>query len=114
MGLADTEITAMDSKYTYWAKRPFMIDNTLQTFMPTPNHPSYPSDSMAVTSFSLAALSHFFPEDRGKWESLAEEAGNSRLWSGIHFRADVEQASILGKRVAEAIISQAEPESVSS
>lgn len=108
MGIADTEIAAMDSKYTYWAKRPFMIDNTIRTFMPTPNHPSYPSDSMAVAAFSVAFLGRYFPEEKERLNSLAQEAGDSRILSGIHFPVDVEQGFALGRNIAEAAIRQAE------
>lgn len=108
MGLADTEIAALHLKYTYWAKRPFMIDDTIITFMPTPNHPSYPSDSSAVAGFSAAILNHYFPEETEKWNALTEEAVNSRINSGIHFRVDVEQGVTLGRKVAEAVIRRAE------
>lgn len=106
MAIADTEIAAMDSKYTYWVKRPFMRDPSILTFMPTPNHPSYPSDSTSVAGTGATLLSHYFPEAQAQWASLMQESGQSRIHSGIHFPADVEQGLALGKAIAEEIIRQ--------
>lgn len=100
MTLADTEIAAMDSKYTYWVKRPFMRDDTILTFMPTPNHPSYPSEHAAIAGAGGAFLEAFFPEQKDRWTTLSREAANSRIWSGIHFPMDVEQGLALGRKIA--------------
>ena len=102
MTLADTEIAAMDSKYTYWVKRPFMRDNTILTFMPTPNHPSYPSEHAAIAGAGAAFLETFFPQER--WAALSREAANSRIWSGIHFPMDAEKGLALGREIAEKVL----------
>jgi membrane-associated phospholipid phosphatase len=104
MTLADTEIAAMDSKYTYWVKRPFMRDNTMLTFMPTPNHPSYPSEHAAIAGAGAAFLETFFPQQRERWVALSREAANSRIWSGIHFPMDAEQGLALGRAIAEKVL----------
>ena len=104
MTLADTEIAAMDSKYTYWVKRPFMRDNTILTFMPTPNHPSYPSEHAAIAGAGAAFLEAFFPQQIDRWTTLSREAANSRIWSGIHFPMDVEQGLALGRKIAEKVL----------
>ena len=106
MGIADVYIATFDNKYTYWVRRPFMRDPSLQTYMPTPNHPSYPSSSSAIASFPATLFFHYFPEQSEQWEAMTEESKNSRIWSGIHFPNDVEQGSILGKRIAETIMRQ--------
>jgi PAP2 superfamily protein len=104
MILADTEIAAMDSKYTYWVKRPFMRDNTILTFMPTPNHPSYPSEHAAIAGAGAAFLETFFPQQKERWAALSREATNSRIWSGIHFPMDAEQGLALGREIAEKVL----------
>jgi hypothetical protein len=104
MILADTEIAAMDSKYTYWVKRPFMRDNTILTFMPTPNHPSYPSEHAAIVGAGAAFLETFFPQQKERWAALSREATNSRIWSGIHFPMDAEQGLALGREIAEKVL----------
>ena len=37
-----------------------------------------------------AVLSHLFPREAARYQSLAQEFGESRLWAGIHFRSDIE------------------------
>jgi hypothetical protein len=37
----DAGIACWDSKYTYWAIRPFQLDPEVTPLFPTPNHPSY-------------------------------------------------------------------------
>ena len=39
--------------------------------------------------------------------ALAAEAGEARIWGGIHFRTDVEVGTQLGKDVANAVITYA-------
>ena len=106
MGIADVYIATSDNIYTYWVRRPFMRDSSIQTYMPTPNHPSYPSSSSAIASFSASMFCHYFPEQSEQWKAMTEESKNSRIWSGIHFPMDVEQGSLLGERIAEAIMHQ--------
>lgn len=108
MAIADTEIASLDSKYTYWVKRPFMRDPTILTFMPTPNHPSYPSDSAAIASVAAALLAHYFPVAKEHWNTLLAESARSRTDSGIHFPSDVEQALALGKDIAQSVIKKEE------
>ncbi len=104
MTLADTEIATMDSKYTYWVKRPFMRDNTILTFMPTPNHPSYPSEHAAIAGAGAAFLEAFVSQQKDRWTTLSQEAANSRIWSGIHFPMDVEQGLALGREIADKVL----------
>ena len=39
--------------------------------------------------------------------TLADEAGESRIWAGIHFRSDIDAGLALGQDVAEAVITHA-------
>jgi hypothetical protein len=45
-------------------------------------------------------LGRFFPEERGRFDALAAEAGVSRLYAGIHYRFDIEAGSQLVRSVA--------------
>ena len=67
MILADTEIAAMDSKYTHWVMRPYMRDKTILTFVPTPNHPSYPSEHAAIAGASPVFHRHHHPIERDRY-----------------------------------------------
>ena len=40
--------------------------------------------------------------------AMAHEAGESRIWSGLHFRSDVEAGTQLGMGVSKAVIEYAE------
>jgi hypothetical protein len=104
LSIADLLIVAHDSKYTYWSPRPQMIDSSIRTIVPTPNHPSYPSTSAAIGAAGATILSHYFPENANEWNGIADEIGQSRLWAGIHFKIDVDQGQVLGKRVANAVL----------
>ncbi len=104
LAMADAFIGCFDSKYTYWVKRPFMMDPTIQTVMPTPNHPSYPAGHACVSSAADVVLSHYLPENEANWNSQAHEAANSRLWGGIHYTIDNEQGFILGTKVGELVV----------
>lgn len=109
MGLADSIITVFNAKYTYWSKRPFMRDPMIHTVMPTPNHPSYPAGHSSISSTAATILSFYFPENKKEWGHLASLASQGRVWGGIHFPIDTQQGLILGKKVGEKILINAQP-----
>jgi membrane-associated phospholipid phosphatase len=101
MTMADAFIACWDTKYAYWTARPFMHDAALRPVIPTPNFPSYTSGHATVSATAAAVLTRFFPDFADRWMMLAEEAKNSRLWSGIHFPVDNEQGFLMGRAIAE-------------
>lgn len=106
MAIADANIAVFDSKYTYWVKRPFMLDRSIVTIMPTPSHPSYPAGHSTLSAAAAIVLSHFFPSEQSRWMALAQEAGHSRVWGGIHYPMDDAQGFLLGEKVARAALLQ--------
>ncbi len=104
MGIEDATIAAFDSKYTYWVKRPSMLDNQLKTFIAVPNHPSYPSGHSTIASTSRVILAYFFPQAQSLWSDLAHEAGWSRIWCGLHFPIDDQVGKALGEKIGQAAI----------
>lgn len=96
MSMADAVIGVFDSKYTHQYKRPNMLDTSIVTIMPTPNHPSYPAGHATISWAAAVALSNYLPENKQEWERLADEASNSRTIGGIHFPADNEAGQALG------------------
>jgi hypothetical protein len=48
-------------------------------------------------------LARRFPGDAAALSALADEAGMSRLWAGIHFRSDIDTGLALGLEVAERV-----------
>jgi hypothetical protein len=104
MGFTDAMIAAYDSKYTYWVRRPTMLDPSLKSFILVPKHPSYPSAHSTTSSATATILSRFFPNEKQKWEKLAIQAGDTRIWAGLHFIYDHEQGLIQGEKVGNAIM----------
>jgi len=111
MTVWDSWAAANDSKYTHLVKRPFARaepDNPIYTVMPTPKGPAYPSTSTSIAWASATVMAHYFPDRTDEWTAIADEIGNSRVWSGVHFPMDVEQGVILGRQVALEGLLQAE------
>ena len=75
--------------------------------VPTPNHPSYPSNAAAVGMAATLVLGHLFPPQAERYLGWAREFGESRLWAGIHFRSDIEVGWELGRRVGAAFVERA-------
>ena len=107
VALYDTFVATGDAKYTYWAIRPFMLDETVTTVFATPNHPSYPAFHASLSGAMETVLGALFPRDAAYFEGLAEESSWSRLWAGIHFRSDIEAGRALGRSVGRAVVERA-------
>jgi membrane-associated phospholipid phosphatase len=102
-------VACWDTKYTYWLIRPFQLDPEFSPLFATPNHPSYPSAHSCISSAMSGVLAHLFPTDAAEVDSLAQEATESRLWGGIHYRIDLEAGTEIGENVAAALIERASP-----
>ena len=68
---------------------------------------SYPSAHSCISTAAATVLGHLFPTDAERVQRIAEEAGESRIWGGIHFRSDVIAGTALGQAVGEAVIASA-------
>jgi membrane-associated phospholipid phosphatase len=58
------------------------------------------------------ALSYLFPRDAQTLNALADEAGQSRIWAGIHFPTDVRVGLALGRSVAQKVVDQVQSDEV--
>ena len=100
MAAIDATIACYDAKYTYWLIRPYRADPAITTPIGRPNHPSYPSShgcSSGAAAYVLAAL---FPADADDLVAMADEAAESRLYAGIHYRFDKDAALGIARHVA--------------
>lgn len=104
---ADAGIACWDGKYAYWTIRPFQLDPTFRTVFPTPNHPSYPAAHTCFGETSALVLGHLFPGDAAALAALGREAGDSRIWAGIHYQSDVDASREIARRVAGRVIERA-------
>jgi membrane-associated phospholipid phosphatase len=100
----DALVACFNAKYLYWAIRPFQYDSEYRSVFTTPNHPSYPSAHSCNSMSTAAILAHYFPIDAEEVMAIAKEAGEARIWAGIHFRSDIVAGEALGQNVANAVL----------
>jgi membrane-associated phospholipid phosphatase len=96
----DALIACHDAKYTYWLIRPYRADPAITTPIGRPNHPSYPSSHACSSSASANVLAALFPAEAAQLLAMADEAGESRLYAGIHYRFDKNAGLRIGQQVA--------------
>ncbi|MFL5488769.1 MAG: phosphatase PAP2 family protein [Gemmatimonadaceae bacterium] len=99
----DAVIACWESKFSYSYIRPYQVDQVnypITTPLGKPNHPSYPSGHSCVSSAAAAVIEAFFPEHAGWLEQQVIDAGNSRIYGGLHYRFDVVAGQSLGRAVA--------------
>jgi len=104
----DAFVACFDAKYTYWAMRPFQLDPEFKSLFNTPNHPSYPGAHSCVSGASATVLGALFPAEAEVFLNAAQEAGNSRMWAGIHFQSDIDAGLALGKAVGQLVVEHVE------
>jgi hypothetical protein len=119
----DGVISCWKAKYQYNLVRPItyirdiMAKGTWNSYLGTPPHPEYPS-AHAVLSCAAAGIldklfgnvgsftdhtydySGFAPRTYTSFMAIAEEAGQSRLYAGIHYQPSIDAGIIQGKKVA--------------
>jgi len=124
VGLADADaVTALwRVKYVHDLIRPVtyirrFIDPTFNTILPTPPFPEYVSAHSAQSAAAMTSLEYLFgrnvafidhshdvdgmsPRSFDRLYAAAEEAGISRLYAGIHYRAGNLDGQSLGRCVA--------------
>jgi membrane-associated phospholipid phosphatase len=124
MAVSDAFVACWKSKFEYDVLRPVtyikkLIDKTWEPILITPPFPEYPSGHSAQSGAAAAVLTQFFGENfafedkthvreklpvrvyKSFWDA-ANEAGISRLYGGIHFRAAVERGLDQGRCVGVA------------
>ena len=106
----DSFIASQDGKYAYWYLRPAQIDPSIVPLFPAPNFPSYPSNHSTFSTQRAEVLAYLFPDRAGLIRGLAEEAGFSRIWAGIHYQMDNQSGNDLGRKVALKFIDKAKAE----
>jgi membrane-associated phospholipid phosphatase len=104
----DAFIASQDGKFTYWYARPAQLDTSITTLFPAPNFPSYPSNHSALSTARAEVLAYLFPDRADRIRTMGKEAGDSRIWAGIHFEMDNQAGVTLGHNVAQKFIAWAE------
>jgi PAP2 superfamily len=96
----DAFIACHDAKYTYWVPRPTQADPNIRLTIGLPNHPSYPSNHACVSGAMGLVLDGNFPEQRGRYFAMGQQAGESRIYAGIHYRFDVDDGYAIARKVS--------------
>ena len=128
VGLAqhDAGIILFTNKYQFNTIRPVTyikayIDPNWSTYIPTPNHPEFPSGHSTTGGAVLNMMSKIFGEDfhftlhtydylnypsrsYTSFTQLSNEISDSRLYGGLHYRATLDKSTEQGKKVAENIL----------
>lgn len=100
MAMMDASIGCWDAKYAYWYVRPFQADPTISTPVGRPNFPSYPSAHSCLSGAAAGVLTGLFPSAATTLSAKVVEAGEARIYAGLHFRFDVTAGQELGRKVA--------------
>jgi hypothetical protein len=96
----DGAIGCYDAKYHYWLIRPSQADPAITLPVGLPNHPSYPSAHSCADGAYSVVLADAFPNGRDRVEEMAQEASESRLYAGLHYRFDKLAGLALGRAAA--------------
>lgn len=104
----DAGICCWKAKYDYWYPRPIQADPTIKTAFPTPNFPSYTSGHSDFSSAAGGVLSYIFPNEKSELQAKVQQASQSRVYAGIHYRFDCDQGVIVGGKIAQHAIQRGE------
>lgn len=105
--LMDAAIVCWDTKFYYFNGRPCQLDPRVKTLTGMPNFPAYVSGHSTFSAAAATILGHLLPERAADYQAMALEASNSRMYAGIHYRADCETGLQLGKKVGTYAINRA-------
>jgi membrane-associated phospholipid phosphatase len=107
MAIMDAGISCWDAKYYYHYPRPIQTMPGFKTILGTPNFPSYTSGHSTFSAAAAEVLAYIFPAEATYCRDWAQEAADSRVYAGIHYRFDAEAGLDQGKNVAQYTINKA-------
>jgi len=93
----DAFIASNDGKFAYWYLRPHQLDSRILPLFPVPPFPSYPSNHSTLSTARGEVLAYLFPDRARVVHALGKEAGDSRIWAGIHYEMDNAAGVQLGR-----------------
>jgi len=110
MAMHDAAVACWGAKFQFFNPRPGQLDPSIKTVIGLPNFPAYPSGHSTFSAAGAEVLSYFFPEASASFAAMAEEAGISRVYGGIHYPTDVERGREHGSRIGGAVVAFAKSE----
>ncbi|WP_026899084.1 phosphatase PAP2 family protein [Daejeonella oryzae] len=106
--MMDGAIVCWNTKNYYFNPRPCQLNPAIKTLTGLPNFPAYISGHSTFSGAAATILGYLFPQRRTDFEAMALEASNSRMYGGIHYRADCEQGLVTGKKVGDFAVARAQ------
>lgn len=91
-------------KYAWDVARPNQYGRNLSAVLTTPRFPAYPSAHAAVAGCAESVLSYFFPPEVSGIKNIMEECALSRLYAGVHFKADNDEGLRLGRQIGGIVV----------
>lgn len=104
IALYDALYACFDAKYHYCVPRPYQVDPSLHIFVSKPLSPSYPDGYSTQGYAASLVLALFFPDEKSKFQNIAKESSNSRLWAGTNTPQDLKAGQQLGEEIGEKIV----------
>ena len=99
MAMHDAAVACWDAKFQYFNPRPSQLDPSIKTSIGLPNFPAYTSGHSTFSAAAAVVLSYLFPSGASSFDAMKDEAGISRLYGAIHYRADIDVGKAHGRRV---------------
>lgn len=107
MAEMDAAIVCWDTKYFYFNPRPTQMVAGIKTLTGIPNFPSYISGHATFSGAAAIVLGYLVPERASEFMTMANEAGMSRLYGGIHYRNDCTVGLATGVKVGTYAVNRA-------
>jgi len=125
IALFDGFISCWTEKFTSNYIRPEtvinqLVDHNWQPYLQTPPFPSYVSGHSTISAATAEVMTSYFGEmaftdtssvefgiksrSFSSFRAAAQEASISRLFGGIHYRFDLNEGNILGRKVGELVL----------
>jgi membrane-associated phospholipid phosphatase len=101
MAMMDAGIVCWDTKFFYFNARPTQLNPAIKTLTGIPNFPAYTSGHSTFSAAAATILGHIVPERAADYTAMAQEASNSRIYGGIHYRSDCAMGLVTGKKVGD-------------
>jgi hypothetical protein len=105
--MMDAAIICWDTKFFYFNARPCQLNKQIKTLTGVPNFPAYISGHSTFSGAAAEILSYLVPSKAADFKAMATEASNSRMYGGIHYRADCEQGLAAGKKIGNYAVERA-------
>jgi hypothetical protein len=104
VAMHDVAVGCWDTKMKFFNPRPSQLDPSIKTTIGLPNFPSFPSGHSTFSGAAATVLGSLFPQGATEFDAMADEAGISRLYGGIHYRSDIDQGKAHGNRIGAWVV----------